>query len=74
MIRLRVFHQLHQHVAEAIDRIGGRTIRAVHRWQGMIGAENITGAINEIEMFERTFCHARKYKACLRERQPEVCG
>ena len=46
-----VQHQLPHHVAEAEHRIGRQTVRlAIERRQGVIGPENIAGAVDEEEM------------------------
>src|SRR5690606_33394782 len=47
----RILQQLPQHVAEAGHGPYRQAIRlAGQRWQGMIGTENITRAVNEKEM------------------------
>ena len=53
MIRLKILDQLHQHVGEAEHRVGRRAVGSVHWRQGMKRAENITGAVHQIEM---VFC------------------
>ena len=47
MVWFGIFAQLHQHGAEAIDRIHRRAIGARHRWQGVKGAENKAGTVNQ---------------------------
>ena len=50
-IGLHVFQQLPQHVAVARYRASGQAIRLAREWrQGMIGSEEITRAIDQVEM------------------------
>ncbi len=58
----RVLHQLPHHVAEAEHRVGRQPVRfAVERRQGVIGAEDVAGAVDEEEMV--AFFHGRRGSA-----------
>ena len=52
MVGFGVAQQLHQHTGETEDRVHRRAVRAVQRSDRVEGAEDESGAVDEIEMLE----------------------
>jgi hypothetical protein len=52
MIDLGIVEMLHEHAAEAVDRVDRRAVRPRHRRQRVIGAEQVARAVDQIEVLQ----------------------
>ncbi len=52
MVDLGIVEVLHQHAAEAVDRVDRRAVGPRHRRQRVIGAEQVARSVDQVEVLQ----------------------